>query len=270
MRFVLASRFPMCVLAPVLAQQKKVDGPANEKAQKTYKDALQALHERRTDMALDGFKKADQKDDRRCRPCQDQMIKYGIELGEWKIAELAAEEGVAQAHGDRDTALADYDFASVLIAEGLQKHKDELFTRAHDELTKALAAVANFPDAVFTDGRALALLRQDDAAKARFAEFVKMKTGDDPSRQRALRYIDHPELARARMAPAFAVTALDGQQVSMDALQCKMGLLGIWPTWCGPCREALPHIRDVAKKFQGQPLVILSVSLDSDEQKWKG
>jgi len=25
----------------------------------------------------------------------------------------------------------------------------------------------------------------------------------------------------------------------------------------------------MAKKFQGQPLVILSVSLDSDEQKWK-
>ena len=71
------------------------------------------------------------------------------------------------------------------------------------------------------------------------------------------------------MAPAFAVTAVDGQQVSMDDLQGKVVLLDFWATWCGPCREALPHIRDVAKKFQGQPLVILSVSLDSDEQKWK-
>ena len=269
MRFVLACLALMCVLAPVLAQEKKVDGPANEKAQKTYKDALQALHEHRTDMALDSFKKADKQDDGHCRACQDKMIKYGIELGEWKIAEVAAKRGLAEAHGDRDTALAHYDFASVLMAEGLQKHKDELFTRAHDELTKALAAVANFPDAVFTDGRALALLRQDDAAKARFAEFVKMKSGDDPGRQRALRYIDRPELARARMAPAFAVTAVDGQQVSMDDLQGKVVLLDFWATWCGPCREALPHIRDVAKKFQGQPLVILSVSLDSDEQKWK-
>jgi peroxiredoxin len=31
----------------------------------------------------------------------------------------------------------------------------------------------------------------------------------------------------------------------------------------------MPHIRNVAKKFQGQPLVVLSVSLDTDEQKWK-
>lgn len=43
----------------------------------------------------------------------------------------------------------------------------------------------------------------------------------------------------------------------------------LWATWCGPCREALPHIREVARKFQGQPLVILSVSLDTDEQRWK-
>jgi thiol-disulfide isomerase/thioredoxin len=71
------------------------------------------------------------------------------------------------------------------------------------------------------------------------------------------------------MAPPFEVTALDGQKVSMDDLQGRVVLLDCWATGCGPCREALPHIRDVAKKFQGQPLVILSVSLDADEQKWK-
>ena len=28
-------------------------------------------------------------------------------------------------------------------------------------------------------------------------------------------------------------------------------------------------MKDLAKKFEGQPLVLLSVSLDDDEQKWK-
>jgi thiol-disulfide isomerase/thioredoxin len=55
----------------------------------------------------------------------------------------------------------------------------------------------------------------------------------------------------------------------MDDLQGKVVLLDFWATWCGPCREALPHIQNVAKKFRGQQLVILSVSLDADEQKWK-
>ena len=48
-----------------------------------------------------------------------------------------------------------------------------------------------------------------------------------------------------------------------------MVLLDFWATWCEPCREALPHIRNIAKKFPGEPLVILSDSLDGDEEKWK-
>jgi thiol-disulfide isomerase/thioredoxin len=92
---------------------------------------------------------------------------------------------------------------------------------------------------------------------------------DDPNRQRALRYIDEPELARARMAPAFTVTTLDGQRLALDDLKGKVVLLDFWATWCEPCREALPHLREIAKKFDGEPLVIVSVSLDSDEQKWK-
>jgi len=71
------------------------------------------------------------------------------------------------------------------------------------------------------------------------------------------------------MAPPFSITTVDGQRMSMDDLQGKVVLLDFWATWCVPCREALPHIRQVAKKFQGEPLLILSVSLDSEEQKWK-
>ena len=42
-----------------------------------------------------------------------------------------------------------------------------------------------------------------------------------------------------------------------------------WATWYGLCREALPHLENVAKKSQSEPLIILSVARDSDELKWK-
>jgi thiol-disulfide isomerase/thioredoxin len=71
------------------------------------------------------------------------------------------------------------------------------------------------------------------------------------------------------MAPAFAITTTDGQRVSLDELKGKAVLIDFWATWCGPCREALPHMKEIAKKFEGQPLVILSVSLDEDERSWK-
>jgi len=157
----------------------------------------------------------------------------------------------------------------VLINEGMVRKKDDYLARAHEEIGRAIAAFANFTDALFIDGQLLARLQQEDAAKLRFAQFVKMSAANDPNHGRALRYINRPELARAKMSPAFPVTTMDGKQVSMDELQGKVVLLDFWATWCEPCREAMPHIRKVAKKFEGQPLVILSVSLDSDEQKWK-
>jgi thiol-disulfide isomerase/thioredoxin len=268
MRFVRLTLALMFILPPVLAQEK-TEGPTDEKARKTYEKALKSLHEHKAEFALDDFKKADKQDGGRCLDCQRQMVKYGEEFGDWKAAELGAEEMAAEAKGTKDTALAHYQFAVVLMDEGQQKHKDELFARAHDEITKALAAYSNFPDAFFVDGKVLAQLKRDDEAKACFEHYVKAKPGEDPNRQRAMRYISRPELARARMAPAFSVTTLDGQRMSMDELQGKVVLVDFWATWCVPCREALPHIRQVAKKFQGEPLLILSVSLDSEEQKWK-
>jgi len=190
-------------------------------------------------------------------------------VGDWKAAETAATEMVSEAQDEKHVAVAHYELGQVLVKEGWYKQKEEFFARAHEEFSKALAAYGSFPAAILADGKALAYLKQDDAAKARFERFVSIVPADDPNRQRAFRYISQPELARARMAPPFAVVTTDGQRVAMDDLTGKVVLIDFWATWCTPCREAMPHIREIAKRFQGQPLVLLSVSLDSDEDKWK-
>ena len=129
MRFACLSLAVAFLLTPALAQEKS-EGPADERARKTYEKALKSLHERDKASALDNFKKADKQDGGHCLDCQIKMIKYGVELAEWKTAELAAEEMLAQAHGNKDTALAHYQFAVVLLDEAQQKHKEELFARA--------------------------------------------------------------------------------------------------------------------------------------------
>jgi thiol-disulfide isomerase/thioredoxin len=249
--------------------QEQAGVPTNEKARKTFKEGQEFEQKHNILWALEAFKKADKQDGGLCPACQEKMVKYGIALRDWKTAELGAGELAAEAQGDKEMALAHYRVGQVLLNEGADKHKDELFTRAHEEMTKALGAVANFPDAIYFDGLALARLRQDDAARARFEQYVKMRPEGDLARQRALRYLSQPDLARARMAPAFAVTTTEGKRISLDDLQGKVVLLDFWATWCAPCRAALPHVKDLARKFQGQPLVILSVSLDGDQQKWK-
>jgi thiol-disulfide isomerase/thioredoxin len=257
------------LVQPSLSQEKAPEGPTDEKARKSFANALQEVKERKLPFALDDFKKADKQDGGHCKPCQKQMIKFGVELGEWKTAELAATEMIADAKEPRDLALAHYQYAVLLANEAKQKRKEDIYSHAHDEAIQALAAAPNFPDASFMDGVALAGMGQDDAAKVRFAEFIKARPADDPQRQRASRYLDRPELVRAKLVPPFSVTTMDGAKISMDDLQGKVVLLDFWATWCAPCREALPHIQQVAKKFKDEPLVILSVSLDGNEANWK-
>src|SRR3981189_3010349 len=204
------------ILAPIGSAQEKSEGPTDPKARKTYEKALKYLHEHNTQSAFDEFKKADKQDGGDGVDRQIKEISYGVQPPEWKTADLAAAELLAEAKSDRDTAIAHYQSAFVLVEEGLQKRKDELFTRAHEESSKALAAFANFPDALWLDGAALAHLKQDDAAKSKFGEYVKIKPGDDPKRQAALRYVNPPELIRANIAPPFAVTTTDGQSISID------------------------------------------------------
>jgi thiol-disulfide isomerase/thioredoxin len=269
--FVLVLGF---VSVPSFARQSGTppqtpDGPTSEKAQKSYKEGLELERKHVYLFALDSFKKADKQDEGRCLACQMKMIKYGTQLQEWKTAQTAATEMIAQAQGEKNIAIAHYQAGSVAFTEALARNKSDLYSKAHEEFTQALAAFSNFPAALLDDGRALAHLNQDAAARADFEKYLDLHSADDPERRRAQRFIDEPELARARMVPPFAVDTLSGEHVSMDDLAGKVVLLDFWATWCGPCREALPHMQEIVKKFQGQPLVVLSVSLDSDEQKWK-
>ena len=178
MRYVAVALLLAGIVLPLWGQDKN-EGPQDEKAQKTYNEGMELLKHQRILDALDKFKKADKQDGGHCLACQKKMIKYGSELGEWKTAELAGEEMVAQAQGE-DLAVAHYQLGAVLMSEALSRRKDDLYSRVHEEMTKALAAHDNFPNAIYLDGRALARMKQDDAAKAQFERFVKMRPEDDP------------------------------------------------------------------------------------------
>ena len=91
--------------------------------------------------------------------------------------------------------------------------------RGREEIGKVIAAFANFSRAIILDGQLFARLQQDEAAKAKFTQFVKMSSASDPGHARALRFVSRPELARAKMPPAFSVTTMDGNQFSMGDLQ---------------------------------------------------
>src|SRR5438445_932331 len=115
----------LCVVTPLLAEEVNA-GPSNEKAQKTYKQGLEYLTKHQHASALDSFKKADKQDGGHCLDCQRKILKYAVELRDWKSAEAAGQQIVESAQGNKNVAIAHYSLGMVWMNEALQRKKDEL------------------------------------------------------------------------------------------------------------------------------------------------
>jgi thiol-disulfide isomerase/thioredoxin len=263
-------RLPLLLCLFFLASRGALaqSGPTDPKAQKSFAEAQQFEKQGKRFWDLDSYRKA-AKQDGKCVACDQQVLELGLELDDFKAATEAGEHLVMLVHNPKDIAAAHYLFATALLRAGAAKHKEDLLTRSNQEFNAALQADPTLKIAVFGDGMALALLNQDDAAKARFAEYMKAAGSGDADYKRAQRFHERPELARARMAPAFSIKTIDDRVVSLDDLAGKVVLIDFWATWCGPCREALPRVRGIARRFAGQPLVVMSISLDKDDARWR-
>src|SRR5947209_9865130 len=58
--------------------------------------------------------------------------------------------------------------------------------------------------------------------------------------------------------------AVDGTNVSTDALKGKLVVLDFWATWCGPCMQMVPHMVEMNQKYAAKGVVIVGISLDED------
>ncbi|MBO5205174.1 MAG: TlpA family protein disulfide reductase, partial [Prevotella sp.] len=68
----------------------------------------------------------------------------------------------------------------------------------------------------------------------------------------------------------FAVTTTDKQVKHLsDYVQPgKYTFIDFWASWCGPCRAAIPHVRELYNRYKGK-LNVLSISLDEKEPAWR-
>lgn len=243
--------------------------PTDPKARKTFASAQawERVHNRRA--AIDAYRKANRQDGGHCTECLRRGFFKAIDIGDNKLAAEVAREWLQAAAPGPDQATVHYLLGVALQKEAIREKKEAGFTASCEEFKTALRIDPGLNASHYAAGISLAHNHQDDAARAEFAAFVQQERHATAERERACRYLERVDLARATMAPPFSILALDGEHVSMDGLAGKVVLIDFWATWCGPCREALPHIRSIAAKFAGQPFVVLSVSMDSDESKWR-
>ena len=69
--------------------------------------------------------------------------------------------------------------------------------------------------------------------------------------------------------PPIGLPDLDGKEVDLHQLEGKVVLVDFWASWCGPCREEMPVLEALHKKYADEGLVIIGVNIDSSAKKMK-
>ena len=65
-------------------------------------------------------------------------------------------------------------------------------------------------------------------------------------------------------APDFTLSDLEGKEVSLSGLKDKVIVLTFWSIWCNPCRQELPVLDALDKRYQERGLKVIGVTIDRD------
>ena len=77
------------------------------------------------------------------------------------------------------------------------------------------------------------------------------------------------KLAKGMPAPDFETVDVDNNPVNLSDFKGKYVYVDFWASWCGPCRQEIPHFKTLTSDFIDKNIVFLSVSVDAKKDEWE-
>jgi thiol-disulfide isomerase/thioredoxin len=77
------------------------------------------------------------------------------------------------------------------------------------------------------------------------------------------------------IAPDFARLDLNGKQIHLSDFRGKYVLVDFWGSWCHPCRQSHPHLKEIYTRYKEKGLEIIGIDqelqgdLEAMKKKWK-
>lgn len=76
-------------------------------------------------------------------------------------------------------------------------------------------------------------------------------------------------LEAGNVVKSFTATTPLGAEFANESLKDTTYLLAFGATWCGPCKENIPKLKNLYSKFKNRKFTVVYVNLDGNEKLWK-
>lgn len=71
------------------------------------------------------------------------------------------------------------------------------------------------------------------------------------------------------VAPEFALTTFDGQEITLSELRGKPVVINFWASWCIPCRTEAPLLERMWKEYRERGVIVLGIDYVDTEDAAK-
>lgn len=76
-------------------------------------------------------------------------------------------------------------------------------------------------------------------------------------------------LQPGKPAPSISYPDDKGKLQGLEKYKGKYVLMDFWASWCGPCRAAVPKVKELYTQYHKSGLEIVSISIDEDKDAWR-
>ena len=68
----------------------------------------------------------------------------------------------------------------------------------------------------------------------------------------------------SEQAPDFTLKSLDGQNLRLEEYRGQVVLINFWASWCGPCRQEMPILDQLHKRYEDTGFAVLGVNVEGE------
>src|SRR5947208_14783481 len=67
-------------------------------------------------------------------------------------------------------------------------------------------------------------------------------------------------------APQFTLDSRAGSKISLAQYKGQVVMLNFWASWCHPCRDEMPLLEDIYKKYNKMGFTLIGVNVEPDSK----